>query len=109
MAQSAGIASATAKNNSFFPHADGKRWVLWTPEGFYNASADGGSLVGYHLNQGDDHAGLFVSVQQLSKLFYRPDLITARLRGDEAAIKTVVDKIGDVQHALTSDLLKLRP
>lgn len=92
---------------AFFPHADGKRWVLWTPEGFYNASADGGSLVGYHLNQGDDHAGLFVSVQQLSKLFYRPDLIAARLRGDEATIKTVVDKIGDVQHALTHDLLKL--
>ncbi|MDD2776656.1 MAG: caspase family protein [Gallionella sp.] len=89
---------------AFFPHADGKRWVLWTPEGFYNASADGESLIGYHLNQGDDKAGQFVSVQQLGKLFYRPDLITARLRGDEAAIQTALANVGDVRKVLAEGL-----
>jgi WD40 repeat protein len=89
---------------AFFPHADGKRWVLWTPEGFYNASADGESLIGYHLNQGDDKAGQFVSVQQLGKLFYRPDLITARLRGDETAIQTALASIGDVRQVLAGGL-----
>lgn len=89
---------------AFFPHADGKRWVLWTPEGFYNASADGESLIGYHLNQGDDKAGQFVSVQQLGKLFYRPDLITARLRVDEAAIQTALANVGDVRKVLAEGL-----
>ncbi len=89
---------------AFFPHADGKRWVLWTPEGFYNASADGESLIGYHLNQGDDKAGQFVSVQQLGKLFYRPDLITARLNGDETAIQTALANVGDVRKVLAEGL-----
>jgi len=27
---------------AFFPHRDGKRWVAWTPEGFFDRSNDGG-------------------------------------------------------------------
>ena len=31
---------------AFFPHKDGKRWVAWTPEGFFAASEGGGAALG---------------------------------------------------------------
>ena len=34
---------------AFFPHADRKRWVLWTPEGYYDASPGAEDLIGWHL------------------------------------------------------------
>lgn len=36
---------------AFFPHADRKRWVLWTPSGYYDASPGGEELIGWHLNR----------------------------------------------------------
>ncbi len=35
-----------------FVHARDRRWVLWTPEGFYEAAPGADALIGYHLNQG---------------------------------------------------------
>ncbi len=87
---------------AFFPHADGQRWVLWTPEGFYNASVNAEDLIGYHLNQGDDKEGQFVEVKQLGKLFYRPDLIAQRLQGNEEGIKQALAEIGDVRQVLAN-------
>jgi len=89
---------------AFFPHADGQRWVLWTPEGFYAASPGAEELIGYHLNQGDDKEGLFISAQQLGKRFYRPDLIAQRLNGNEQGIQTALREIGDIRQVLTQSL-----
>lgn len=89
---------------AFFPHADGQRWVLWTPEGFYAASPGGEELIGYHLNQGDDKEGLFIRAQQLGKRFYRPDLISQRLNGNEQAIQTALREIGDICQILDQSL-----
>jgi WD40 repeat protein len=89
---------------AFFPHADGQRWVLWTPEGFYAASPGAEELIGYHLNQGDDKEGLFISAQQLGKRFYRPDLIAQRLNGNEQGIQTALREIGDIRQVLAQGL-----
>jgi hypothetical protein len=89
---------------ALFVHARDHRWVLFTPEGFYQASPGGDALIGYHLNQGPVHEGQFVDSTQLSSVFFRPDLITARLAGDEAAITLAVAKIGDVRTVLAGDL-----
>ncbi|ASF48105.1 caspase family protein [Methylovulum psychrotolerans] len=89
---------------AFFPHADGQRWVLWTPEGFYAASPGAEELIGYHLNQGDDKEGVFISAQQLGKRFYRPDLISQRLNGNEQAIQTALRDIGDIRQVLAQSL-----
>jgi WD40 repeat protein len=89
---------------AFFPHKNGKDWVLWTPEGFYSASPDAENLIGYHLNQTDEQGklkeGQFVAVKQLSKQFYRPDLIAQRIKGDETAIRQALADIGDVREVL---------
>jgi hypothetical protein len=78
--------------------------VLWTPEGFYAASPGGEELIGYHLNQGDDKEGLFIRAQQLGKRFYRPDLISQRLSGNEQAIQTALRQIGDICQILDQSL-----
>ncbi len=95
---------------SLFVHPDG-RWLLWTPEGFYEASpatattSGGASLLGYQLNQGRNREATFVSAAQLGENFYRPDLVAARLQGNEAAIAAAVARVGDVRQLLRADAL----
>src|SRR5262249_45724345 len=42
---------------ALFVHADLKRWIAWTPEGFFDASPGGEALIGYHLNRGPGREG----------------------------------------------------
>ncbi|MGB1548630.1 MAG: caspase family protein, partial [Alphaproteobacteria bacterium] len=60
---------------AFFPHRDGKRWVAWTPSGYYMASAGGDTLIGWHVNRGKDRAGDFFSVSRFRDDLYRPDVV----------------------------------
>ncbi|NGZ29176.1 MAG: hypothetical protein G8345_20105 [Magnetococcales bacterium] len=60
---------------AFFPHSDGKRWVAWTPAGYYKASADGESLLGWHVNQGLDKEALFYPVSHFRDIYHRPDVV----------------------------------
>jgi WD40 repeat protein len=61
---------------AFFPHADRKRWVAWTPSGYYDASPGGEDLIGWHLNRGKDTAADFFPASRFRGRFYRPDVIT---------------------------------
>lgn len=56
-------------------HGRNGEWVMWTPQGYYAASPSGDKHVGWHINQGADTAGRFVSAAQLKRHFYRPDII----------------------------------
>lgn len=60
---------------AFFPHADKKRWVLWTPSGYYDASLGADNLIGWHLNRGKDNAADFFPASRFRSTFYRPDVI----------------------------------
>ena len=60
--------------------------------------------IGYHLNQGADREGEFIDAAQLADVFFRPDLITRRLAGDEAAIAQACRSIGDVRAVLAGGL-----
>src|SRR6185437_8446881 len=88
-----------------------RRWVVWTPEGFFDHShAAGGrggeTLVGYHLNNGANKAADFVEIGQLYNLFYRRDLVLANFRGGEAGARVAqqLARIGDVRAVLKSGL-----
>lgn len=67
---------------ALFVHPDGQRWVMWTPEGPYVASPGAESLFGWHLNQGAAAQPRFVSSERLYDVFYRPDIVGAKLRGE---------------------------
>ncbi|HOD98827.1 MAG TPA: caspase family protein [Syntrophales bacterium] len=87
---------------AFFPHKDRKRWVLWTPEGFFDASEGGAELIGYHLNRGKDQAARFVNVDKLYDQFYRPDLVLAKFQGKDISEYA---KAVDVNRLLTTEAL----
>lgn len=73
---------------ALFPHVDGKRWVAWTPQGYYDASAGGDELIGWHVNRGADQEADFFPAKQFSEQFNRPDIIALvldTLDVDEAA------------------------
>src|SRR5262249_62319748 len=59
---------------SLFIAEDGD-WVLWTPQGYYDASLGGDRLIGWHINRGPDKAAKFYSAHQLRKRVYRPCVV----------------------------------
>jgi WD40 repeat protein len=74
---------------ALFIHPDGQRWVVWTPQGYYDASVGGDELIGWHINHDYDHVPDFYPVAQFRDRFYRPDVIqrvlqTPHLDVDEA-------------------------
>ena len=74
---------------AFVPHSDRKRWVLWTPSGFYDASPGAEEFIGWHVNHGSEEAADFFPISRFRRDYYRPDVIAKALETlDEAeAIK----------------------
>lgn len=68
-------ASDGAEQLAFYPHPDKKRWVMWTPSGYYDANPGAEDLIGWHLNRGKDQAADFFPASRFRKTFYRPDVI----------------------------------
>jgi len=64
---------------TLFPHADGKRWVLWTPSGYYAASAGAEDIIGWHLNRGRDQAPDFFPASRFRNAYYRPSVTSTIL------------------------------
>ena len=60
---------------ALFAHKDGQRWVAWTPNGFYQASAGAEDLIGWHLNHGRRQAPEFFAASLFREQFYRPDVL----------------------------------
>jgi hypothetical protein len=65
---------------ALFPDRDGKRWVMWTPEGYYDTSPDGEQLIGWHVNQGIDRAAAFLPASQFRDRLYRPGIMAKVLK-----------------------------
>jgi len=64
---------------AFFPNSDGKRWVLWTPSGYYDCSPGGEDLIGWQVNNGKDQAADFYPASRFRGTYYRPDIISLAL------------------------------
>jgi len=60
---------------ALFPHADKKRWILWTPSGYYDASPGAEELIGWHVNNGSDQAADFFPISRFRTAYYRPDVV----------------------------------
>ena len=60
---------------AFFPHADKKRWILWTPSGYYDASPGAEELIGWHVNNGSEEAADFFPISKFRRDYYRPDVV----------------------------------
>jgi WD40 repeat protein len=96
---------------AFFPHGDRKRWVLWTPSGYYDASPGGEDFIGWHVNSGKDRAADFFPASRFRSTYYRPDVIDRVLTTmDEAvALRQANEEAGRKQVADASVRGKLPP
>lgn len=65
---------------ALFVHPDAKRWAIWTPKGYYKASAGGEDPIGWHFNNGADKAPDFFGASSFRDQFYRPDVIAHVLK-----------------------------
>ncbi|MFN3605362.1 MAG: WD40 repeat domain-containing protein, partial [Leptonema sp. (in: bacteria)] len=66
---------------ALFPHGDKRRFIAWTPKGYFTAGPDSEELIGWHINNGKDKEADFFPASRASRFrerFYRPDII-ARL------------------------------
>ncbi|MGV3659070.1 MAG: hypothetical protein ACO1TE_02765 [Prosthecobacter sp.] len=92
---------------AFFPHADRKRWVLWTPQGYYDCSAGAEELIGWHVNRGQDHEADFFPAAKFREQFYRPDIIQLVLPNrDVAAAVAQANAAAGLRTASIEDTLR---
>lgn len=68
-------ASDGAEQLAFYPDPDKRRWVMWTPSGYYHASPGAEELIGWHVNRGKDQTADFFPASQFRDRFNRPDVI----------------------------------
>ena len=60
---------------ALFVHAKDKRYVAWTPKGYYAASPGAEDLIGWHVNRDWDHAPDFFPASRFRDQFNRPDIV----------------------------------
>jgi len=91
-----------AERLALYLTTDGARWIAWTTEGFFDHADGGGKeFVGYQLNRAKGQAPDWFSFAQVYRLFYAPDLVAQRLRGQGAEeARTRLASIGDLRQRL---------
>jgi hypothetical protein len=79
-----------------FPHPDGKRWIAWTPKGYYATSPGGEDLLGWQQEQGQGKGADFFPASRLRSQFYRPDIVekTLELLDEAAAVAAMSSESG---------------
>jgi WD40 repeat protein len=60
---------------ALFIHANDKRYVAWTPKGYYAASPGAEDLIGWHVNRDWEHAADFFPASRFRDQFNRPDIV----------------------------------
>ncbi len=78
---------------ALFPQPDSKKWVAWTPSGYYDAGPGSETLLGWHKNYGSEAAADFFPASQFRAVSYRPGIV-----------KTILETL-DEQHAVLRNSL----
>ncbi len=61
---------------ALFVHAKDRRYIAWTPRGYYAASPGAEDLIGWHVNRGWDRAPDFFPASRFHEHFNRPDIVS---------------------------------
>ena len=87
---------------AFFPHKDKRRWVIWSPSGYYDASPGAETLIGWQVNRGKDHAADFFPASRFRTTAYRPDVVSGMLgAADEGqALKLANEQSGRLRQSI---------
>ena len=60
---------------ALYAHPDNKRWILWTPSGYYDCSPGAEDMIGWHVNNGADREANYYPVSKFRSIYFRPDVI----------------------------------
>jgi WD40 repeat protein len=85
-----------------------KRWILWTPTGYYAASAGGEDLMGWNVNRSDTMSPDFFAASRLRETYYRPDIVQQVLQTLDAskAVTVANAEAGREEEQGTSELTR---
>jgi len=88
---------------ALFPHADRKRWVAWTPSGYFDCSPGAEDLIGWHINRERNQAADFFPASRFRDDFYRPDIIAQVLAtsDEQQAIRAANQASGIKSHEVS--------
>jgi hypothetical protein len=94
-----GPAERLVERAALFAHADGQRWVLFTPQGLFDCADLGGEeLVGVQLNRARNQAPEWLNLSQAFRILHAPSAVRARVMGQPAAAAQA--GIGDLRSRL---------
>ncbi len=70
---------------ALYLHPDKKRWLLWSPDGYFDHGDGSANLIGFQVNRGIDQSSVMVGAERMYDLLYRPDLIDKLIAGDDVS------------------------
>ena len=70
---------------ALFVEPQSRKWVAWTPSGYYMASAGGEGMIGWHVNRGWTQEADFFPASQFRTEYNRPDIVRLVLKTRDEA------------------------
>ena len=70
---------------SLFIEPQSRKWVAWTPSGYYMASAGGEDLIGWQVNRGWEQEADWFTASQFRAQYNRPDIVRLVLKTRDEA------------------------
>jgi hypothetical protein len=64
---------------SLFVDRETSDWVMWTPDGYYDASPGADDLIGWHINHGRDQGASFEPASRYQDIFFSPERVDAAI------------------------------
>ncbi len=93
---------------ALYVNAEDRRWIAWTPKGYFAAEVGSENLVGWHINHGPNEAASFFPVSRFRDRYWSPRVVQLVLNelDEDKAIKKA--KVISNKESLT-DPLQLPP
>jgi uncharacterized caspase-like protein/WD40 repeat protein len=80
---------------ALFPQPDSKRWVAWTPSGYYDAGPGAETLLGWHKNYSSATAADFFPAAQFRSVSYRPRIVKTIMETLDEHLAMLRDSSGE--------------
>lgn len=74
--------------------AKNNEWVIWNNKGYFKASPNGASYIGWYVYKGEDQNAEFYTADKLFDNYYKPGIINELALSDESTV-TILRKAGD--------------
>lgn len=92
---------------AFYTGTDRRRWILFTPKGYYDASPGAEDFLGWHVNKGPEKTPAFYPASRFKQTYFRPDIIDAITKSwdEEMAISTSMENNDRKENTITNEKL----